>query len=101
LLENESAYRCFCSPQSAAGAQIAYVTSGCYQNCSDVSQEESSRRAQGGAQPFTVRLRVPADAHKRVYPDLVYGKIQRLKRSPAAPQSEDGDAESGVRIPFC
>ena len=29
-----------------------------------------------------------------MYPDLIYGKVQRLKRSPAAPQkaSEDGDA---------
>lgn len=74
---------------------MAYVTSGCYQNCSDLSQDESRQRGEGGREPFTVRLRVPADAHKRVYPDLVYGKIQRLKRSPAAPQSEDGDAGIG------
>ena len=92
LLGEGSAYRCFCAPQSAAGA---YVTSSCYQNCSDLSHDESRRRAEGGREAFTVRLRVPADAHKRVYPDLVYGKIQRLKRSPAASQSEDGDAGMG------
>lgn len=91
LLGSGSAYRCFCAPQS----QGAYVTSGCFQNCADLSRDESRRRAEGGREAFTVRLRVPADAHKRIYPDLVYGKIQRLKRSPAAPQAEDGDASVG------
>lgn len=95
LLENGSAYRCFCSPQSAGGAQMAYVTSGCYQNCASLSRDESQERARDGRETLTIRLHIPHDAHKRVYPDLVYGKIQRLKRSPAAPMSEDG--ESGIR----
>lgn len=70
----------------------AYVTSGCYQNCSSLSSEVSRQRARSGVEAFTVRLLEPADAQKRVYSDLVYGKIQRLKRSPVAPQttSEDG-----------
>jgi glutamyl-tRNA synthetase len=43
--------------------------------------------------PYTVRLRPPPDAHKRVYNDLIYGRIQRLKRSPSGgPSSDDGDA---------
>ena len=95
LLDNGSAYRCFCSPQSTGGAQIAYVTSGCYQNCSNIPSDEARRRAQGDKEPYTVRLRQPPDVHKRVYPDLVYGKIQRLKHSAAAPLTEDGEAGIG------
>ena len=95
LLGMGSAYRCFCSPQTAGGANAAFVTSGCYQNCASLSQDESQERAEGGKEAFTVRLHVPTDAHKRVYPDLVYGRIQRLKRSPAAPVSEDGETGIG------
>lgn len=92
LLDAGSAYRCFCRPQSSGGGpETVYVTSGCYQNCSSLSSEVSRQRAESGKEAFTVRLHQSADVQKRVYPDLVYGKIQRLKRSPAAPQiaSED------------
>ena len=40
---------------------------------------------------FTIRLKQPSDVHKRVYFDLVYGKIQRLKRSPSAGPQAGGD----------
>ncbi|KAF2486252.1 hypothetical protein BDY17DRAFT_246325 [Neohortaea acidophila] len=94
LLADGSAYRCFCTQQSSAATSGSYVTSGCHQNCSSLSIAQSQEKAHHG-QAFTVRLHPPADAHKRTYPDLVYGKIQRLKRSPAAPQvaSEDGASD--------
>jgi glutamyl-tRNA synthetase len=95
LLRNESAYRCFCSLQAVGNPNAAFVTSGCYQDCASLSRDESQERAERGREAFTVRLRVPADAHKRVYPDLVYGRIQRLKRSPAAPVPEDGEVGVG------
>ena len=95
LLENGSAYRCFCSPQSTGGAKMAYVTSGCYQNCSSLPNAEARTRAETNRELHTVRLRQPHDRHKRVYPDLIYGKIQRLKHSAAAPVSEDGEAGIG------
>ena len=95
LLDQGSAYRCFCSPQEAGGVQTTYVTSGCYQNCSSLSLQESHRRAEGGIDPFTVRLHQTYD-NKRVYPDLVYGKIQRLKRSPTSSQSPTEDGGSSI-----
>ena len=100
LLDNGSAYRCFCSPQTTGGAQMAYVTSGCYQNCSSISINEAQNRADDDKEPSTVRLRQPPDVHKRVYPDLVYGKIQRLKQSAAAPVSEDGETGIGSADPI-
>ena len=94
LLKVGQAYRCFCTPQTAGEAKAAYVTSGCYQNCSSLSSEQSEERAADAAQHFTIRLRQPHDAHKRSYSDLIYGNIQRLKRSPSAPltASEDDTA---------
>ncbi len=75
------------------------MTSGCYQSCSSWSPDESQERAEGKKESFTVRLRLPPDVRKRVYPDLVYGSIQRLKLSPAAPQpissAEDG-GDTGI-----
>lgn len=69
------------------------MTSGCYQDCASLSSEEAQDRAKDKQEPFTVRLKVPEDAHKRIYTDLVYGKIQRLKRSPGVSQTDD---DSGV-----
>ena len=96
LLDEGSAYRCFCTPQAAGNAAVMYVTSGCYQNCSSIPPDESSYRGESGKEAFTVRLKQPDGVKKRVYPDLVYAKIQRLKRSPAAPQTVSEDGTTGV-----
>ncbi|CAK3979049.1 Glutamate--tRNA ligase [Lecanosticta acicola] len=96
LLDSEAAYRCFCTPQTSgsAGGKAAYVTSGCYQDCSSLPLEEAQDRAQGRNEAFTVRLKQPGNVHKRVYKDLIYGKIQPLKRSPSA--SPDSEDDSGI-----
>jgi len=70
------------------------VTSGCYQNCASLDIDVAQRRGESGKEPFTIRLKKPEDARKRVYPDLIYGKITPLKRSPTAIAS--ADAETGV-----
>ncbi|KAK4546274.1 hypothetical protein LTR36_001951 [Oleoguttula mirabilis] len=92
LLDAGAAYRCFCTPQTAGQGAAAYVTSGCYQNCTSLSADEASERAEDGKEPFTVRLKRPAVSQKRVYSDLVYGKITPLKRSPTALASADTDS---------
>lgn len=95
LLEDGSAYRCFCTSQTtgAEGSKTAAcVTSGCYQDCSSLSTEEAQDRAETKHDAFTIRLKLPQDVHKRVYTDLVYGKIQRLKRSPSASQNAEDDS---------
>ncbi|KAH9836867.1 Glutamate--tRNA ligase [Teratosphaeria destructans] len=89
LLDADSAYRCFCSSQTV---KQDYVVSGCHQNCASLSQEESQDRAHDKQETFTVRLRRPEDAKKRVYPDLIYGKITPLKRSPTAIADIEVDA---------
>ncbi|KAI7719888.1 hypothetical protein KC353_g2620 [Hortaea werneckii] len=85
LLNSEAAYRCFCTPQTAGQGTAAYVTSGCYQDCASLPSEQAQEKAEKN-DPFTVRLRLPSphEAKKRVYPDLIYGKITPLKRSPTA-----------------
>ncbi|KAI7227883.1 hypothetical protein KC330_g8162, partial [Hortaea werneckii] len=85
LLDSEAAYRCFCTPQTAGQGTAAYVTSGCYQDCASLPLEQAQEKAEK-KNPFTVRLRLPSphEAKKRVYPDLIYGKITPLKRSPTA-----------------
>ncbi|RMY34446.1 hypothetical protein D0865_14186 [Hortaea werneckii] len=85
LLDSEAAYRCFCTPQTAGQGTAAYVTSGCYQDCASLPLEQAQEKAEK-KDPFTVRLRLPSphEAKKRVYPDLIYGKITPLKRSPTA-----------------
>lgn len=92
LLNGRSAYRCFCVPRAAdVEARMAFVVSGCYQNCSSLSSEESQERAETRRDPYTVRLGAPKRAVNRSYPDLVYGKIPRLKRSAGAlPSSSEG-----------
>lgn len=94
LLQDGSAYRCFCTPQTTGsqGGKAAYVTSGCYQDCSSMSPEVAQDRAEVKHDTFTIRLKQPEDVHKRVYTDLIYGKIQRLKRSPSASQSTGDDS---------
>ncbi|GAB1742223.1 hypothetical protein NU219Hw_g7780t1 [Hortaea werneckii] len=85
LLDSEAAYRCFCTPQTAGQGTAAYVTSGCYQYCASLPLEQAKEKAEK-KDPFTVRLRLPSphEAKKTVYPDLIYGKITPLKRSPTA-----------------
>ncbi|KAI6911791.1 hypothetical protein KC318_g3867 [Hortaea werneckii] len=85
LLDSEAAYRCFCTPQTAGQGTAAYVTSGCYQDCASLPVEQAQEKAEK-KDPFTVRLKLPSphEAKKRVYPDLIYGKITPLKRSPTA-----------------
>lgn len=92
LLDEGVAYRCFCTPQTAGAGTAAFVTSGCYQDCSHISKSEASERAESGDEKFTVRLKQPENVHKRTYPDLIYGNIKRLKRSPAASASGDDEA---------
>ncbi|KAM0722429.1 hypothetical protein Q7P37_001870 [Cladosporium fusiforme] len=94
LLDEGTAYRCFCTPQTAGAGSAAFVTSGCYQDCSHISSSEAAERAESGSEKFTVRLKQPENVHKRIYQDLIYGKIKRLKRSPAA--STGGDDESSL-----
>lgn len=91
LLEGGCAYRCFCTPQtSAAGAgSAAFVTSGCYQSCSHLPLPESRDRARSGEYAFTVRLKATSDARTRLYPDLIYGNIKRLKRSASTATDEN------------
>lgn len=83
LLESGHAYRCFCESQTAGEAKAEYITSGCYQDCASLPTEESNRREREH-EAFTVRLKPSQDTKKQVYPDLVYGKIVPLKRSPTA-----------------
>lgn len=98
LIDSGSAYRCFCTTQTSGlnGGKAAYVTSGCYKDCSSLPADESEERASSKKTPraFTIRLKEPEDARKRVYKDLIYGKIQRLKRSPGG--STAGDDASGI-----
>lgn len=96
LLESGSAYRCFCTPQTTGpgGSKTAYVTSGCYQDCSSLSHEIAEDRAVSSKVPFTVRLKRPDQVPKRGYTDLIHGKIKRPKRAHCARQA-DGD-DSGI-----
>ncbi|GIZ37211.1 hypothetical protein CKM354_000066500 [Cercospora kikuchii] len=94
LLDSGSAYRCFCTPQTTGsqGSKAAYVTSGCYQDCSSLSAEQAQDKAESKHEAYTIRLKQPIDVYKRVYTDLIYGKIQRLKRSPSASQNAEDDS---------
>jgi glutamyl-tRNA synthetase len=92
LLDEGVAYRCFCTPQTAGAGTAAFVTSGCYQDCSHISKSEAAERAESGSDKFTVRLKQPENVHKRTYPDLIYGNIKRLKRSPAASATGEDEA---------
>ena len=75
LLDQGAAYRCFCTPQTAGAGTAAFVTSGCYQDCSHISTSEASERAESGSEAFTVRLKQPENVHKRTYPDLILSLI--------------------------
>nr|OQO29780.1 hypothetical protein B0A51_03695 [Rachicladosporium sp. CCFEE 5018] len=92
LLDDGTAYRCFCTPQSSGAGSATYVTSGCYQDCSRLLASDSRARAEGSEQLFTVRLKQPDDVRKRMYPDLIYGNIKRLKRSASPSASTDEDS---------
>ncbi|EMC98447.1 hypothetical protein BAUCODRAFT_105756 [Baudoinia panamericana UAMH 10762] len=97
LLNAGSAYRCFCTPQARTQGSAKFVLSGCSQNCSSLSSEESQDRAFDNKQPFTVKIQRAKPDPKRVYPDLIYGKIQPLKQNVAANLS-DGDDEVSVSV---
>ena len=92
LLDGGEAYRCFCTPQTAGTGAAAFVASGCYQDCSNVVHSESQARAHLGGEKFTVRLRQPEHVYWRTYPDLIYGNIKRLKRSPGVSVSNGEDS---------
>ncbi|GAB7357948.1 hypothetical protein MBLNU230_g0115t1 [Neophaeotheca triangularis] len=100
LLDKGSAYRCFCTAQTAGAGSQTYVTSGCYQDCASLPSEQAEDKAVRDT--FTVRLKPPKDLHKQVYLDLIYGKIKRLKRTPTAAvvadESDAGDASDTILI---
>ncbi|WPG99835.1 glutamyl-tRNA synthetase like protein [Acrodontium crateriforme] len=87
ILDRGNAYRCFCTPQTAGDNKVAFVTSGCYQDCSHLSAEESNSKADSKSEPFTIRLRQETSSKKRRYPDLVYGHVTPSKRSPSSSSS--------------
>ena len=68
------------------------MTSGCYQNCASIPAAEARARGDSARESFTVRLKQTEDRKKRIYPDLVYGKITPLRRSPTSVASSDDDA---------
>jgi glutamyl-tRNA synthetase len=74
LLAEDSAYRCFCTPEEldakrqAAGVEYRYD-----RKCRAIPRAESDARAQAGT-PFTVRFRVPEGATE--WTDQVYGTIR-------------------------
>ncbi|KAK4565631.1 Glutamate--tRNA ligase mitochondrial [Recurvomyces mirabilis] len=92
LLATGAAYRCFCTPQASGQGKAAHVTSGCYQDCSSLSQEHSLSKANDKRQASTIRLKRPTDVKDRIYPDLIHGKIKPLKRTFTDMASEDGEA---------
>ncbi|KAK5109303.1 hypothetical protein LTR62_007177 [Meristemomyces frigidus] len=93
LLASGAAYRCFCTSQSSGHGQAAYVTSGCYQNCSSLSSTVSREKAEDSTRAFTVRLRHLTEYKKPIYRDLVYSKIVPLKRTFTPVESDDGDTD--------
>ncbi|KAK3679979.1 Glutamate--tRNA ligase mitochondrial [Recurvomyces mirabilis] len=92
LLATGAAYRCFCTPQASGQGKAAHVTSGCYQDCSSLSQEHSLSKVNDKQQASTIRLKRAIDVKDRIYPDLVHGKIKPLKRKFTDVASEDGEA---------
>lgn len=95
LLDNGSAYRCFCTSTNVNVGKVAFSTGGCHQNCSSLPADQAEERAVDGKESFTTRLRPSVMSKIRAYPDLVYGNVRRLKRSPSAPSSGDGE-DSGM-----
>lgn len=70
------------------------MTSGCYQDCAALPSDQARERAEERGDQFTVRLRQLPGRQKRVYPDLIYGKIVPLKRSSASLAATDD--ETGI-----
>ena len=76
LLENDSAYRCFCSPEeikqereACENAKVAYAYD---RRCDRLSRDEIQSRLEAG-QPHTVRLRIPDEVI--TFKDGVHGDI--------------------------
>lgn len=89
IIESGAAYRCFCSSTSVDRGTNSFSVGGCYQNCSSLPADQAEERAKDGKQPFTVRLR-QVSSNDLSYPDLIHGKVRRLKRTPMM-QSQEGD----------
>ena len=85
LLDNESAYRCFCTAERLdklnRGRHDRGLPLGYDRRCSDISKTQSEERAHNG-EAFIVRYRIP-DRYPE-YVDLVYGKtgqgVARLQK---------------------
>ena len=83
LLEQGLAYPCFCSSddlaalrekQEAEGVNKGYY--GAWARCRNLSEEEQLRRVEAG-EAFTLRLRSPGDASRKIIVnDLVRGKLE-------------------------
>ncbi|MDR2687995.1 MAG: glutamate--tRNA ligase [Oscillospiraceae bacterium] len=83
LVERGLAYPCFCSPedldklrdtQEGAGVNKGYY--GQWARCRDLSPEEQLRRVKSG-EPYTLRLRSPGDASRKMtVDDLIRGKLE-------------------------
>jgi glutamyl-tRNA synthetase len=62
LLENGTAYRCFCTPERLEKARVQQIadkaTLGYDRHCRDLDPHEGSRRAAAG-EPHVIRLKVP------------------------------------------
>lgn len=76
LIENGSAYRCFCSQErlrSLSGERTGSKSSGYDRRCRDITVKDADRRATAG-EPYTVRLKLPLDG-EIIVRDAVRGPI--------------------------
>lgn len=73
LLEQGTAYRCFCTADRLAALREEGV-SGYDRKCRDLSKEESAQRAASG-EPFVVRLKAPLDG-ETVFQDYLRGEVR-------------------------
>jgi glutamyl-tRNA synthetase len=79
LLENEKAYRCFCTPQRLAEMREKQKSSqmkngsGYDRHCRKFSRERSEQLAASGT-PYVVRLRIP-ESRPIEFQDMIRGKI--------------------------
>ena len=77
LMENEKAYRCFCSKeQIAADRQAAEATGGAYLypgTCKNLTEEEVKQNLDNGAE-FAVRIKIEEGTTS--FEDKIYGRIE-------------------------
>lgn len=79
LLAEGKAYPCFCTPeQLAADREAAQARKDPFQGyqrrCRDLSPEEARSRMEAG-EPYTLRIKVPADRGDVVIEDAVHGRV--------------------------